>query len=173
MNQICQEYTNNIWKEKISVADPGSGMEKSRSEIWDKQPEPYRYFWELVPGSTFIWVKNTLILCQFNAAKTAFGIQCLFDPFSGIRDRKIRIQDKNPGSAKWQKILQPGIHLAIEKWPTQLERYIHILILDGFVADLRDESLHGLVKVLKVVPVRHVTQQQRLLGRHVDGRQLP
>ncbi len=83
-------------KSVLQIRDPvlfwtsGSGMEKSRSEIWDKHPEPYRYFWELVRCSTFICVKETLILCQFSAAKPHSGSSAFLG--SGIEKSGFRIK---------------------------------------------------------------------------------
>jgi hypothetical protein len=67
---------------------------KSRSGIQDGHPN---YISESL--ETIFWVQNTSILC------CGAGIRNIFNPGSGIRDGKIRIGDKHPGSATLVRVL--------------------------------------------------------------------
>ena len=51
----------------------------------------------------------------------------------------------------------------------EFEGDVDVLVLDRLVGDLRHEVLRLAVKVLEVVAVRHVRQQQRLLGCSFSG----
>jgi hypothetical protein len=62
----------------------------------------------------FFGVKNTLILCCGSGS----GIWCIYDPGSGIQDRKIRIREEKI------RILDPGYTFRIRNTSKKLHDFV-------------------------------------------------
>ena len=88
------------------------------------------------------WVK--LKILKFIKKKKRFRIRDLFDPGSGIRDGKVRIRDKHPGSATLvladKYLAETCLNLRLGSGGHRLEDPQQLLLAEKYLAKNLPES---------------------------------